>query len=265
MNRGRRALAAALRVRPLTARLLVARGITEAEPAALPGAAARGPAAARRWPVCRARSTARAALAAGESIGVFGDYDVDGVTTAALLTGPARAPAGRWPRVARRDAGYGLGVATSSRFAARLPLVVTGDCGTSDLDALRAARARGIDVDRRRPPRAARGRDRGVRAGQSVPPRRHVPFRGWRRSASRSIWRRRCARGWAPAFDPRELLDLVALGTIADLVPLIAENRILVAAGLARLSPRSGPGIAALAARAELRAARSRPTTPRFA
>ena len=54
------------------------------------------------------------------------------------------------------------------------------------------------------------------------------------------------------AFDPRELLDLVALGTIADLVPLVDENRILVAAGLKTLSARKRPGLAALAARAEL-------------
>ena len=75
--------------------------------------------------------------------------------------------------------------------------------------------------------------------------------------ASPSTWRRRCARGCAsPAFDPRELLDLVALGTIADLVPLVAENRILVAAGLQKLSERKRPGLAALAVRAELNGAR---------
>ena len=69
---------------------------------------------------------------------------------------------------------------------------------------------------------------------------------------ARSTWPPRCARGWGRAFDPRELLDLVALGTIADFVPLVAENRILVAAGLERLSARKRPGLAALATRAEL-------------
>ena len=54
------------------------------------------------------------------------------------------------------------------------------------------------------------------------------------------------------AFDPRELLDLVALGTIADLVPLTDENRILVAAGLKVLSARKRPGLAALVERAEI-------------
>src|SRR5204862_220174 len=63
-------------------------------------------------------------------------------------------------------------------------------------------------------------------------------------------------RSLGSAFDPRELLDLVALGTIADLVPLVAENRILVAAGLQRLSLRDRPGLAALAARAQLEGGR---------
>jgi len=56
----------------------------------------------------------------------------------------------------------------------------------------------------------------------------------------------------ASPFDPRQLLDMVALGTIADLVPLTDENRILVAAGLKVLSARQRPGLAALALRAEL-------------
>ena len=81
---------------------------------------------------------------------------------------------------------------------------------------------------------------------------------------SRSTWRRpalAAARAAPRSFDPRELLDLVALGTIADLVPLIDENRILVAAGLRELSARKRPGLAALAARAELDNAHPRPRT----
>src|SRR5205823_9665438 len=56
----------------------------------------------------------------------------------------------------------------------------------------------------------------------------------------------------AEAFDPRSLLDLVALGTLADLVPLVDENRILVAAGLRELAARRRPGLQALMALAEL-------------
>ena len=64
----------------------------------------------------------------------------------------------------------------------------------------------------------------------------------------------------AASFDPRELLDLVALGTIADLVPLVDENRILVAAGLKSCRPGERPGLRALAAVAELDHAH--PSTP---
>ena len=95
---------------------------------------------------------------------------------------------------------------------------------------------------RRRPTRWS------TRAAPTTPSR----SRGSPPAASPSTWRPRCAPASGAAFDPRELLDLVALGTIADLVPLTDENRILVAAGLKVLSARKRPGLAALAERAEL-------------
>src|SRR5215470_13153842 len=66
----------------------------------------------------------------GEPIGVFGDYDVDGITTAALLASFLRAcGATVWCRVARRDAGYGFGVSDADELAARgCRVVVTADC-----------------------------------------------------------------------------------------------------------------------------------------
>ena len=144
------ALAAAMRIRPLTARLLVARGIVEADLAArflAPRLAnLRPPDGVADLP--RAVERLTAALGAGEIIGVFGDYDVDGVTTAAILTSALRAFGGTVvPRAASRHAGYGLGVDDVARFAAAgCRVLVTGDCGTSDHEALRAARAGGIDT-----------------------------------------------------------------------------------------------------------------------
>src|SRR5439155_6187502 len=84
----------------------------------------------------------------GETVGVFGDYDVDGVTTCALLSRYLLDLGARVvPRVARRDAGYGFGVADADGFVeAGCAVVVTGDCGTSDFDAIARARTRGIDV-----------------------------------------------------------------------------------------------------------------------
>src|SRR6202012_4011774 len=82
------------------------------------------------------------------TIGVFGDYDVDGVTTAATLASALRAFGGKVvARAASRHAGYGLGVEDVARFAADgCRVLVTGDCGTSDHDALAEGRARGLDV-----------------------------------------------------------------------------------------------------------------------
>ena len=254
------ALATAMRIRPLTARLLVARGIAEADPAARfldPRLAnLRPPDGMADLP--RAIERLAAALAAGETIGVFGDYDVDGVTTAAILTSALRAFGGKVvPRAASRHAGYGLGVGDVARFAADgCRLLVTGDCGTSDHEALAAARARGIDaivIDHHELPA---GESAAYALVNSRRPDDAFPFKGLASCGVAFYLAAALRRSLGSAFDPRELLDLVALGTIADLVPLVAENRILVAAGLQRLSLRQRPGLAALAARAELEGGR---------
>src|SRR5205085_10381997 len=80
------------------------------------------------------------AVTRGERIGVFGDYDVDGVTSAALLTSFLRSVGAVVEcAVARRDAGYGFTTAAAADFANRsCQLVITGDCGTNDLEAIAA-------------------------------------------------------------------------------------------------------------------------------
>jgi single-stranded-DNA-specific exonuclease len=250
------ALATAMGLRPLTARLLVARGIAEADLAARFLAPRlsdlRTPDGMADLP--RALDRLAAALAAGETIGVFGDYDVDGVTTAAILTSALRAFGGRVvARAASRNAGYGLGVPDVGRFAeAGCRVLVTGDCGTSDHDALREARARGIDaivIDHHELPE---GETAAYALVNSRRPDDRFPFKGLASCGVAFYLAAALRTRLASAFDPRDLLDLVALGTIADLVPLVAENRILVAAGLQRLSARKRPGLAALAVRAEL-------------
>ncbi|MCE9579290.1 MAG: single-stranded-DNA-specific exonuclease RecJ, partial [Deltaproteobacteria bacterium] len=205
------------------------------------------------------------AITRGERIGVFGDYDVDGVTTCALLTQFLRAAgAAVEPRVARRDGGYGFTTEVAAELCdAGCGLIVTGDCGTSDLPAIAVARARGIDVvviDHHTVPDASVAHP----AVALVNPLREdstFPFRGLAsvglafyvvaavrtRLTEEGYFRE---RGGRDVPDVRELLDLVALGTIADLVPLTAENRILVTAGLRQLATRPRPGIAALAATA---------------
>ncbi|HEY0192390.1 MAG TPA: single-stranded-DNA-specific exonuclease RecJ [Kofleriaceae bacterium] len=259
-------LAGALRVRPATARCLVGRGVIE--PRAAQGfidprlAALRPPTGLAG--MSRAVGRIADAVVAGARIGVFGDYDVDGVTTAALLTSFLRAAgASVEVAVARRDAGYGFTSSAADDFAARgCRVIITGDCGTNDLDAIATAAGHGIDVivvDHHTVPADCASHP----ALSLVNPYRAdstFPFRGmasvglafYVAAAVRTELRERryFERSARPEPDVRDLLDLVALGTIADLVPLSSENRILTALGLRRLQSRARPGVAALLAAA---------------
>ncbi len=263
-------LAAALRVRPVTARCLAVRGVSD--PAEAKGwlepklGGLRKPDGLAGFAIAVER-LARA-VTVGERIGVFGDYDVDGVTTAALLTSFMREVGGEViARVADRDAGYGFGTPIADAFCdAGCGVIVTGDLGTSDAPAIAAARARGVDVivvDHHTVPAAGAAHP----ALALVNPHRadsSFPFRGMA-SVGLAFYLAAAIRtrlddiGWFRTHakpDVRELLDLVALGTIADLVPLRGENRILAAAGLQKLQARPRAGIAALAAAAGLDASR---------
>ena len=267
-------LAAALGVRPVTARALAGRGIVDP---ALARAYLEPRLAELRPPaglagLSRAVDRICRAVCAGEQVGCFGDYDVDGVTTCALVTGfLRRVGVTAWPRVARREAGYGFGADDAEWFAGRgATLVVTGDCGTSDEAAIRAAGARGIDViviDHHTVPAAAGTEAGGGGDGGAHPafalinPLRAdstFPFRGMASVGlafyvmQRVKTRLRELGFFAsrPEPDLRDWLDLVALGTIADLVPLAGENRILTRCGLRCLGERRRPGLAALLARA---------------
>ncbi len=268
------ALAAVLGKRPVTARVLAGRGIV-----APAGARAYlEPKLAELRPPAGLAGLSRAvdricrAVCAGEQVGCFGDYDVDGVTTAALVTGfLRRVGVTAWPRVARREAGYGFGAADVDWFAGRgATLVVTGDCGTSDEVAIRAAAARGIDViviDHHTVPASpSRAGGRGDGEGSHpafalINPLRAdstFPFRGMASVGlafyvMQRVKTRLRELGFfssRPEPDLRDWLDLVALGTIADLVPLEGENRILTKWGLEGLGKRRRPGLAALLARA---------------
>jgi single-stranded-DNA-specific exonuclease len=257
-------IATSLRVRPATARCLVARGVVEPRDAQGfidPRLAALRPPSGLAGLSLAVERIAHA-VERGERIGVFGDYDVDGITTAALLTSFLRAAGASVEcAVARRDAGYGFTREAVEDFVARgCKVVVTGDCGTSDLLALEVARGQGIEVivvDHHTVPSASLAHP----AFSLVNPHRAdstFPFRGmasvglgfYVAASVRTELRDRGYFRSRPEPDVRDLLDLVALGTIADLVPLSAENRILTSLGLRRLQSRTRPGIAALLASA---------------
>jgi single-stranded-DNA-specific exonuclease len=199
------------------------------------------------------------AVRAREPMGVFGDYDVDGVTTCALLTGFLRAVgAAVKPRVASRAAGYGFGLADVAFFAERgVSLIVTGDCGTSDVQAIAHARALGIDVivvDHHTVPDNPE-RHPAVALINPLRPDSTFGFRGlasvglafYVAAALRTALRgQRHFTSELPEPDVRDWLDLVAIGTIADLVPLVEENRVLASVGLRRVARRTRRGLRAL-------------------
>jgi len=251
------ALADAVGLRPLTAQLLINRGVVDPEIARryLEPRLAHLRSPVEMSGFQRAVERLDRALASGETVGVFGDYDVDGVTSCALLAQFLRDAGGRVvPRVARRDAGYGFGEVDVRAFAdAGCAVAVTCDCGTSDHEALAAARAASIDVivvDHHQVP------DREPDALALLNPHQpscRFPFKGlasvgvafYLAAALRTRLR---SRGIVEPPDPRALLDLVAIGTVADMAPLTDENRILVHAGLERLRQNRRPGLRALAA-----------------
>jgi single-stranded-DNA-specific exonuclease len=191
----------------------------------------------------------RGHIDAGSRIVVHGDYDVDGVCATAILVRALRslgADAG-WFIPSRADDGYGLSAATVVRLAARgTGLLITGDCGITAVDEVARATASGIDVvvtDHHAP-----------LPDGSLPdcPIMHPALSGYP-----------CAElcGTGVAFKLAQALgapsaaadiELVALATVADLVPLRGENRRLVREGLAALANTARPGLRALMAVAKV-------------
>ncbi len=182
-------------------------------------------------------------IASGARITVHGDYDVDGICATALLIRALRslgADAG-WYLPSRLEDGYGLAAKTVERLAARgTRLLVTADCGITASNEIAQARAAGLEtvVTDHHAPRA----DGVVPEGPLVHP---------------GICGYPCTDlcGTAVAFKLAEALgsataaediELVALATVADLMPLQGENRRLVRQGLRALSGTAKPGIRAL-------------------
>jgi single-stranded-DNA-specific exonuclease len=204
-----------------------------------------------------------AAVLDGEPIGIVGDYDVDGATSTALAATWLRA-LGIVPEIAipdRLSDGYGASPAILERLAqAGCRLVLTLDNGTSAFEALDFAAGQGqevIVVDHHR------AEDRLPRAFGIVNPNRpgqdsplaHLAAVGVTfvvLAATARALRRRGVGERLP--DLLGLLDLVALGTVCDVVPLDGVNRALVRQGLKVAARSARPGLAALAAAAGLEA-----------
>jgi single-stranded-DNA-specific exonuclease len=192
------------------------------------------------------------ALHRGEPIFIQGDYDVDGITSAFLLGSVLERLGGRVHlKIPHRTLdGYGLSVRAVEE-AARLgcTLVVTVDCGITAFAAVEAARDRGLDVI------VTDHHETGERlpnAWAVVDPKREdcpYPFKslagvGVTLKLVQGLW---CRRGLPHDGEAlRQYLDVVALGTIADVVPLVGENRVLARLGLEQLHRTERPGLLAL-------------------
>jgi len=198
------------------------------------------------------------AVRGNERIVVHGDYDCDGITSTAILV---RALEARGANVraflpSRFTDGYGVSVATVERLADEgCDLLITVDCGTTAVEALERAADLGIDsvvcdhhlAGGRRPPAIIANPALG-RGSDALPAAAGVTFKLTQALAAR------LDGGGRLGPDPSEGLDLVALATVADAVPLVGENRRLVARGLAALRAAPRPGIAALCAAAGISA-----------
>jgi len=186
----------------------------------------------------------RAAIADGRRICVHGDYDVDGIsaTTLAVLLLRALGAEIDWHLPSRFDEGYGVNRATLERLADEgCGLVLTVDCGITAVEEVAEAKARGLEVivtDHHRP--AATLPDCPIVATRPS----DYPFPEL--CGTGVVYKLGQALFGVESEIPKRHLDLVALATIADVVPLLDENRSMVIAGLRALARTQKIGLQAL-------------------
>jgi len=200
------------------------------------------------------------AVTAGEPVVVFGDYDVDGATASAVMY---RALAGAGGKASiyipdRIEEGYGPNAPAMRKLAADgARLIVTVDCGTTAFGALDAAAAEGLDVvvvdhheaEAGLPKANAVINPKRVEGG--TPAYAHLAAVGLSFVLAAATFRKLRQEGWFSGNrkepDLLGLLDIVALGTVCDMVPLTGLNRAFVHQGLKIMARRNNPGLAALA------------------
>lgn len=197
----------------------------------------------------QAVQTVQNAIAQGEQIVVFGDYDVDGVTSTCVLTRMLRTLGAKVRHYIpdRLSEGYGLSVSAMDTLAAQgTKLIITVDSGVSAFEEIAHARALGMDVvvtDHHE------CREELPDANAVVNPKRLDSTYPFSELAGVGVtFKLVCAL--AGAERQQEMLetygDLVALGTVADVMPLVGENRILVAAGLRHMAETRNLGLSML-------------------
>ena len=237
-----RKLATALGVGDATAAVLVRRGYGDPDSArAFLAAEPPGHDPFRLGDVEAACALIRKTIAAGGRLCVHGDYDADGICATALAVSALRELGAdvEWHLPSRFEEGYGVSRDTLARLGEEgCALVLTVDCGITATEEIAEARRSGLEVivtDHHRP-------------GETLPECPVVATR-----PSDYSFPELCGTGVvlklleALGVDGLERhLDLVALATVADVVPLLDENRALVAAGMRRLARTDKPGLQAL-------------------
>jgi single-stranded-DNA-specific exonuclease len=242
-----RSLAQGLGVSPVVGAILARRGFTDLEearrflaaeeshdPFTLPGVPA-------------ACELILAQLERDSVVAVFGDYDVDGVCSTAMLLRTLRALGADpvWELPSRFDEGYGLSESAIERLARRgVELLVTVDCGITAVEPVAAARAAGLEVivtDHHRPGERLPGCTvvHPALGDYGCP---ELCASGVVLKLSEALY----AAAGRDAAEAREDVDLAALATVCDLVPLRGENRRIVREGLVELGRTRKPGLRAL-------------------
>ncbi len=251
-------------VHPLLVQVLFNRGVTDPEDVdAFLKSRARFDDPFRMKGVPEAVARIRAAVRAAEPMVVYGDFDADGVTSTALLVQALGALGGQVrPYIPHRvDEGYGLNRDALDRLRAEgARLVITVDCGIRSAAEVAHGIGLGLDMivtDHHSIQRDEQGRDILPPALAVINPKQQAdpyPFKdfagvglAFKLAQALLLAEKRDPLAVQPAaLEERDLLDLVALGTVADLAPLLSENRSLVQRGLAELNRPRRPGVQAM-------------------
>jgi len=245
----------------VVARLLVKRGVTleTAEQFLNPSLRDQLPDPMHLLDMEKAANRLAEAVMAGEAITIFGDYDVDGATSTALLTRFFKSTGANVSFYIpdRIEEGYGPTREAFEKFAAAgCKLVITVDCGIVAHDAIRRANELGLQVivvdhhvaEASLPPAYAVVNPNRLDENS---PHRNLAAVGVAFLVIVAVNKRLRDLGWYQKgrFEPdlRSWLDLVALGTICDVVPLTGLNRTYVTQGLRIMARRANVGLAALA------------------
>lgn len=205
------------------------------------------------------------AIAGGRKIGIIGDYDVDGATSSSVLRlfleSVGCSPSVHIPE---REEGYGPSVLAFDKFAAQgIDFVITVDCGTTAFDIFDYAKSKGFEVvvldhheaEVRLPDVYALVNPKRLDEDNDYPYLKYMAAVGVVFMTIVAVNRCLRARGfYASHPEPKLLqwLDLVALGTICDVVPLIGLNRAFVRQGLKVMAQRQNTGLKALMDKAGL-------------